>query len=187
MVSVRSYYRGHLGLLLPQPLEPLLPRWWWLVVTKLKIVTLNRKQMSGWPEKATSLNWTSCSCWCLGWQWLASTEATTLSSYFFSLLVLFLYTCCNFVYLWIYFHLYLQASTLSSSSLCHLLLEPASSSASKRFQSRLFSTWAWQSKDQLLSHSRSLPMQLKIIFKLFSGGRENRSDWHWRRKERTGG
>ena len=33
MVSVRSYYRGHLGLLLPQPLEPLLPRWWWLVVT----------------------------------------------------------------------------------------------------------------------------------------------------------
>ena len=27
MVSVRSYYRGHLGLQLPQPLEPTLPRW----------------------------------------------------------------------------------------------------------------------------------------------------------------
>ena len=48
MVSVRSYYRGHLGLQLPQPLEPTLPRWWGEFFAFINIFILCSKQSKWW-------------------------------------------------------------------------------------------------------------------------------------------
>ena len=77
-----------------------------------------KKAIAGLPEKATSLSWTSCLCWCLGSQSPAHTE------------VLYLYLCCVCICLYLNLNLYLhfQASTSSSSSLCLPQLERAFSS-----------------------------------------------------------
>ena len=98
MVSVRSYYRGHLGLQLPQPLEPTLPRWWGEFFAFINIFILCSKQSKWWNiiskwwfssflcllERTTTLRADKKLCWS-SQSWLNTTRRLARESNFFEL------------------------------------------------------------------------------------------------------